>query len=97
MKLSERSRRCGGSATPRRRRRVPKKLVAKVDGDLVDALLSLVMKEETSAHQAYAAVALQRLTLEDVVAKRVAGESGKLIERVRSVEGVVQAVECISW
>ena len=49
------------------------------------------MKEETSAHQAYAAVELQRLTLEDVIAKRVAGESGKLIERVRSVEGVVQA------
>ena len=69
----------------------PKKIVAKVDGDVVDALLSLVMKEETSAHQAYAAVALQRLTLEDVIAKRVAGETGKLIERVRSVEGVVQA------
>ena len=58
---------------------------------MVDALLSLVMREETSAHQAYAAVALQRLTLEDAIAKRVAGESGKLIERVRSVEGVVQA------
>ena len=54
----------------------PKKVVAKVDGDLVDALLSLVMKAETSAHQAYAAVALQRLTLEDVIAKRVSSESG---------------------
>ena len=69
----------------------PKKKVAKVDGDLVDALLSLIMKAETSAHQAYAAVALQRLTLEDVIAKRVSTETGKLIERVRSVEGVVQA------
>jgi hypothetical protein len=68
-----------------------KKLVAKVDGDVVDALLSLVMKEETRAQTAYAAVALQRLTLEDVIAKRVAGESGRLIERVRSVEGVVAA------
>ncbi len=73
------------------KKKSPKKPAAKIDGDLVDALLALVVKEETSAQAAYAAVALQRLTLEDAVAKRVASETGKLIERVRSVEGVVAA------
>ena len=48
---------------PAKKKASPKKIVAKVDGDLVDALLSLIMKEETSAHQAYAAVALQRREL----------------------------------
>jgi hypothetical protein len=76
---------------PPKKKASPKKAAAKFDGDLVDALLALVMKEETSAQTAYAAVALQRLTLEDAIAKRVASETGKLIERVRSVEGVVAA------
>ena len=48
-------------APPPRRRRRARRVVAKVDGDLVDALSSIARGD--SAHQAYAAVALQRLTL----------------------------------
>ena len=62
--------------------------------DVVAALLALATTDAVTARTAYAAVALQRLTLEDVVARRVARNTDSFIARVAATcesHGVVAA------